>query len=134
MAGINCSACGKPIPAAPYPSWGEWCVPCQNRIKLETPWYVPGMKQSDMAQAEAKWKLDHGVKPILELKACPFCGMEQGDYDRPVRGSGPRLSTFPRGPYIIECGCGAMGSPSPTHELAAQMWNNRVAQSRMDGL
>jgi hypothetical protein len=80
----------------------------------------------DMAQAEAKWKLEHGVKPLIELKPCPFCGSEQDNYDRPVSGSGPRLSTFQRGPYVIECRCGAMGSPSCTLELAAQMWNNRA--------
>jgi hypothetical protein len=82
------------------------------------------MEMKDMAEAEAKWKLEHGVKPLLELKPCPFCRGEQGDLDS-RGGSGPRLSTFKRGPYLIECRCGAMGSPSCTPELAAQMWNYR---------
>lgn len=130
MSRVNRSSCGAHIPFAEYPSWGEWCVPCQTRIKLETPWYVPGMKMEDMAQAEANWKLEHGSKPLLELNSCPFCGGEQGDLNSQIV-TGPRISTGKRGPYLIECRCGAMGSPSPTPELAAQMWNRRVGREQL---
>ena len=128
MLGVRCAACGTAIPSASYPSWDEWCVPCQQRIKLEAPWYVPGMKMMDMAQAEANWKMEHGVKPLLQLSPCPFCGSEQADYDRPP-STGPRLSTFQRGPYVIECNsCLVMGSPSVTPEMAAQAWNRRSSR------
>lgn len=78
MAGSNCSACGAKIPPYKDPnSWDVWCDPCQTRIKLEQPWYVPGMGWQDRAKAQAQWELEHGKKPVVELLDCPFCGAEQ---------------------------------------------------------
>jgi hypothetical protein len=110
----NCCACGRKIQDTPIDTWGQWCVPCQTRIKLETPWYSPGMRQAEQMKAEADWKLKHGPKPIIGVAKCPFCG---GD---------AKLATAELGPYLIECRCGATGARSNTPEGAALMWNGRV--------
>lgn len=121
MAEVNCSSCGATIPRDSDPkSWGAWCIPCQKRIKLETPWYEPGMTLTETEQAEAKWKLTHGAFPSVKLEPCPFCGAGQGEH-----GVHFCVATG-RAPYIIECiRCRGRTGGSQSFEQAALQWNLR---------
>ena len=118
-----CSACGRKEPRAIQP-FDRWCVPCANRIKLEEPWYVPGMSQSEMPRAQAIFELEHGKKPAITLLDCPFCGAEQAEM-------GPHLCVADGiAPYIVECmRCRGRSGGSHSFEEAAQWWNTRVVHS-----
>ena len=121
---FRCPACGEPAKAAGLTLWDAWCVPCQTRIKFETPWWAPGLNSEQLREAEDKWKLEHREGPTLELKGCPFCGREQREGADSWKG--PTLHTVKGGGYAIKCTCGATGPHGWSLELAVKDWNRRL--------
>jgi hypothetical protein len=120
----HCSACGSiQLSDSPRP-WGDWCLPCEEKMKLEEPWYVPGMSHQETVQAKAEWELKN-KKPKIQLSECPFCGRDQGT-------SGVHLCVgLGSAPYIVECiGCRGRTGGSQSFEEAAAQWNLRAVASK----
>ena len=116
-----CNACGSRAMYGTSPEpWGDWCKPCEDRMRIEEPWWNPSQTMDERLKAKADWELKNGTAPVIALKPCPFCSADQGE-------SGPHFCTArSTAPYIVECmRCRCRTGGSDSFRAAAERWNER---------